>query len=80
MIKDGKDRKERIFEKLFHTERKTRLQMSLYSTAFMMIWWWNGMESMSTRRTVCLQSKVFVDVLVDFVKIIIAQNQDIKRL
>ena len=35
LTKDGKARKERICEKLFHTKTKIKLQVSLYSAALM---------------------------------------------
>ena len=77
--KDGKARKERICEKLFHTKTKTKLQMKLYSTALMSMKKFVKVfqqEEPAIYRIHTEQLNVFMEFLIDFVKPeVIAQNK-----
>ena len=84
LTKDGKARKERICEKLFHTKTKTKLQMSLYSAALMTMKKFVKVfqqEEPAAYRIHTEQLNVFMEFLIDFVKPeVIAQNKDVKKL
>ena len=84
LTKDGKARKERICEKLFHTKTTTKLQMSLYSAALMTMKKFVKVfqqEEPAVYRIHTEQLNVFMGFLIDFVKReIIAQNKDVKKL
>ena len=84
LTKDGKARKERICEKLFHTKTKTKLQMSLYPTALMTMKKFVQVfqqEKPAVYRRHTEQLNVFMEFLIDFVKPeVIAQNKDVKKL
>ena len=84
LTKDGKERKKRIYEKLFDTRRKTRLQMSLYSTSLMTMKKYVKVfqqEEPAIFKVHTEQLNVFMEFLISFVKPeIIAQNKDVKRL
>ena len=84
LSKDGKGRKGRMREKLFHTKTKTKLQMSLYSTALMTMKKFVKVfqqEEPAVYRIHTEQLNVFMEFLIDFVKPeVIAQNKDVKKL
>ena len=84
LTKDGKARKERICEKLFHTKTKTKLQMSLYSAALMTMKKFVKVfqqEEPAVYRIHTEQLNVLMKFLIDFVKPeVIAQNKDVKNL
>ena len=84
LAKDGKARKERICEKLFHTKRKIKLQVSLYSTALMTMKKFGKVfqqKEPAVYRIHTEQLNVFMEFLIDFVKPeVIAQNKDVKKL
>ena len=83
LTKDGKARKERIWEKLFHTKTKTKLQMSLYSAALMTMKKFVKVfqqEEPAVYRIYTERLNVFMRFLMDFVKReVIAQNKDVKK-
>ena len=83
LTKDGKARKERICEKLFHTKTKTKLQMSLYSAALMTMKKFVKVfqqEEPAVYRIYTEQLNVFMEFLIDFVKPeAIAQNKYVKK-
>ena len=84
LTKDGKARKGRICGKLFHTKTKTKLQMSLYSTALMAMKKFVKVfqqEEPAVYRIHTEQLNVFMEFLIDFVKPeVIAQNKDVNKL
>ena len=84
LTKDGKARKGRICGKVFHTKTKTKLQMSLYSTALMAMKKFVKVfqqEEPAVYRIHTEQLNVFMEFLIDFVKSeVIAQNKDVNKL
>ena len=84
LSKDGKARKGRMREKLFHTKTKTKLQMSLFSTSLMAMKKFVKVfqqEEPVVYRIHTEQLNVFMEFLIDFVKAeVIAQNKDVKKL
>ena len=83
LTKDGKERKERIYKKLFFTKRKTRLQMSLFTAAlltkkrYVKVFQQN---EPAIYRIYPEQLNVFREFLVDFFKPeVIAENKKVSQ-
>ena len=84
LTKDGKERKERIYKKLFFTKRKTRLQMSLFTAAFLTMKRYVKVfqqNEPAIYRIYPEQLNVFREFLVDFIKPeVIAENKKVSQL
>ena len=84
LTKDGKERKERIYKKLFFTKRKTRLQMSLFTAALLTMKRYVKVfqqNEPAIYRIYPEQLNVFREFLVDFIKPeVITENKRVSQL
>ena len=84
LTKDGKERKERIYKKLFFTKRKIRLQISLFTTALLTMKRYVKVFQQNEPaifRIYPEQLNVFREFLVDFIKPeVIAENKKVSQL
>ena len=84
LTKDGKERKERIYKKLFFTKRKARLQMSLFTAALLTMKRYVKVfqqNEPAIYRIYPEQLNVFREFLVDFIKPeVIAENKKLSQL
>ena len=84
LTKDGKERKQRIYKKLFFTKRKTRLQMSLFTAALLTVKRYVKVfqqNEPAIYRIYPEQFNVFRELLVDFIKPeVIAENKKVSQL